>query len=186
MKMTRTQPHPVDARTLNAVNHVVESMQTAIEAVLQRVLGVTDPEYEDVLQNSLVRVITTLDREAYRGDCPLSSWAALIARKAAADALRDRYRQRRVFVHDETGESWSTFAMAAAGPEEQIQARERLKRFNKALSRLGQGSALVVYLHGVLGYELTEIAAMVGISVAAAQSRLVRGRREIAHRLGRG
>lgn len=40
-----------------------------------------------------------------------------------------------------------------------------------------------MYLHSVLGYELAEIAAMIGISVTAAQSRLVRGRREITHRM---
>lgn len=183
MKMAR--PRPVDAGKGNPFNHDVEGLQSAIEAVLQRVLGVTDPEYEDVLQNALERVITTLDQETFRGDCPLSSWAALIARKTAADALRERYRERRVFVHDDVGETWTTLHFPEAGPERRIQARERLKRFDRALSRLGQGSAVVVYLHGVLGFDLAEIASMVGISVAAAQSRLVRGRREIAHRLDR-
>jgi RNA polymerase sigma-70 factor (ECF subfamily) len=186
MKMTPTRPGLVEPGTVSPFNHVVESLRPAIEAVLQRVLGATDPEYEDVVQTALERVITTLDRDAFRGECPLSSWAAVIARKAAADALRDRYRERRVFVYDDTGETWSTFHFPQAAPEERIQARERLKRFVRALSRLGEGSAAVVYLHGVLGYELAEIAAIVGISVAAAQSRLVRGRREIAHRLGRG
>jgi DNA-directed RNA polymerase specialized sigma24 family protein len=39
-------------------------------------------------------------------------------------------------------------------------------------------------LHDVVGHELTEIAALTGASVAAVQSRLVRGRHELMERLG--
>ena len=185
MKRSPTRAGLVDAGTVHALSLIAEDLQTAIETVLQRVLGIADPEYEDVVQISLERVMVTIERDSFKGDCPLPSWAALIARKAAADALRERYRQRRVFVHDDTGETWSTLHFPGAGPEEQLQAREGLKRFCRELSHLGQGSALIVFLHGVLGYDLAEISTMVGISVSAAQSRLVRGRREIAHRLER-
>lgn len=37
----------------------------------------------------------------------------------------------------------------------------------------------MVYLHDVLGYDICDVAARVGTSVSAAQSRLVRGRREL-------
>ena len=64
---------------------------------------------------------------------------------------------------------------------------ETLDRVNRALRGLGPKKARVVYLHDVLGYQLEEVATMLGTSVAAAQSRLVRGRREIieVHRSGR-
>ena len=64
--------------------------------------------------------------------------------------------------------------------------RSQLRRFEGALSRLRPAKAEVVYLHDVLGHDLAEVAAAVGTSVAAAQSRLIRGRREIIDRMGSG
>ena len=61
---------------------------------------------------------------------------------------------------------------------------ETLERVNRALRGLGPKKARVVYLHDVLGYQLEEVATMLGTSVAAAQSRLVRGRREIIETIG--
>jgi RNA polymerase sigma-70 factor (ECF subfamily) len=183
MKMQVTYAEPAEAGSASSSNRVAKRLQSVIERVLQRVLGTTDPEYEDVLQNALERVLATLDQDTFRGECPLPVWAALIARKVAADALRERYRERRVFVQGDPVEAVPESCSAEGGPERLAQVRERLRGFTSALSQLRVGSAEVVYLHSVLGYELAEIAAMVGISVAAAQSRLVRGRREIAHRM---
>jgi DNA-directed RNA polymerase specialized sigma24 family protein len=39
--------------------------------------------------------------------------------------------------------------------------------------------SLTVLLHDGFGHEVTEISALTGVSVAAAQSRLVRGRRQL-------
>ena len=45
-----------------------------------------------------------------------------------------------------------------------------------AMADLGPDKGNVVFLHDALGYDLSEIAAMVGTSLAATQSRLFRGR----------
>ena len=45
---------------------------------------------------------------------------------------------------------------------------------------------MALVLHDVLGHNLAEVAEMSGITVAAAQSRLVRGRREFLKRMGPG
>jgi RNA polymerase sigma-70 factor (ECF subfamily) len=51
------------------------------------------------------------------------------------------------------------------------------------LAQMKPDRATAVFLHDVLGHELAEIALMQQISVAAAQSRLVRGRKELERRL---
>jgi DNA-directed RNA polymerase specialized sigma24 family protein len=69
--------------------------------------------------------------------------------------------------------------------EGQTMARSELADLREALLRLNPSRASAVFLHDVLGHELAEIAVMEGVTVAAAQSRLVRGRSDLYALLGR-
>ena len=130
-------------------------------------------------------MLATFDGGKFRGDCPPRGWAAVIARNVAVDAIRARARERRVIAHD--GDALADergHAEGDLGPERLTDLHETLDRVNRALRGLGPKKARVVYLHDVLGYQLEEVATMLGTSVAAAQSRLVRGRREIIETIG--
>jgi RNA polymerase sigma-70 factor (ECF subfamily) len=169
----------------DAVRDTLKNVRSTVDTVVRRLVGSTDPEYEDLVQSSLVHVLATFDGGKFRGDCPPRGWAAVIARNVAVDAIRARARERRVISHDgdavadERGRTESNL-----GPERLTDLHETLERVNNALSGLGPKKARVVYLHDVLGYQLEEVATMLGTSVAAAQSRLVRGRREIIETIG--
>jgi len=165
----------------DAVRDAVRSVQATVDTVVRRLVGSRDPEYEDLVQSSLVNVIATMDRGQFRGDCPPGGWAAVIARNVAVDAIRARARERRVFQHgwDAAVADDRSRVVAEPNPERLTDIHLTLDRVNRALSGLGPKKARVVYLHDVLGYELGEVATMLGTTVAAAQSRLVRGRREI-------
>src|SRR5260370_23375141 len=52
-----------------------------------------------------------------------------------------------------------------------------------ALAATKRERAEAVLLHDVLGHDLMEIARMTGVSIAAAQSRLVRGRKDVVNRM---
>ena len=60
--------------------------------------------------------------------------------------------------------------VAEPNPERLTDIHLTLDRVNRALAGLGPKKARVVYLHDVLGYELGEVATMIGTTVAAAQS----------------
>lgn len=168
-----------------AARDTLKTVRLTVDTVVRRLVGSTDPEYEDLVQSSLVNVLATFDGGKFRGECPPRGWAAVIARNVAVDAIRARARERRVIAHD--GDSLADErgrAEGDLGPERLTDLRETLDRVNLALSGLGPKKARVVYLHDVLGYQLEEVATMLGTSVAAAQSRLVRGRREIIEEIG--
>jgi RNA polymerase sigma-70 factor (ECF subfamily) len=162
-----------------AASSLVDEIQPIVNAVLRRLLGSDDPEYEDIVQSSLENVIATVGAGRYRGECPTSGWAAVIARNVAVDALRARSRDRKVFSRDQNDEAMHRSSTVETGPEHLADIHDRLRQVEQALSRLNQRKAAAVYLHDVLGYDLIDVAKRLGTSVAAAQSRLVRGRREL-------
>ena len=168
-----------------AVRDTLKTVQSTVDTVVRRLVGSTDPEYEDLVQSSLVNVLATFDGGKFRGDCPPRGWAAVIARNVAVDAIRARARERRVIAHDGDAVADERGRVEGGlGPERLTDLHETLDRVNRALRGLGPKKARVVYLRDVLGYQLEEVATMLGTSVAAAQSRLVRGRREIIETIG--
>jgi RNA polymerase sigma-70 factor, ECF subfamily len=169
----------------------IQDVRSAVRVVLRRLVGAEDPEYEDLEQSAIENVLVTFERGRFRGDCPRGGWAAVIARNVAVDAIRARSRERRLFVHDpddltvEDGARGLDAGMGSGGtgPEHLTGVQERLRRVKGALLGLGMHKANVVFLHDVLGHELGDISSILGITVAAAQSRLVRGRREIIEQI---
>src|SRR3954469_8162131 len=167
-----------------AVRDQLKNVRSTVDTVVRRLVGSADPEYEDLVQSSLVNVLATFDGGKFRGDCPPRGWAAVIARNVAVDAIRARARERGVIAHDGDAVADEHGHASGLGPERLTDLHETLERVNRALRGLGPKKARVVYLHDVLGYQLEEVATMLGTSVAAAQSRLVRGRREIIETIG--
>jgi RNA polymerase sigma-70 factor, ECF subfamily len=164
-------------------------VQSAVDLVLRRLIGTQDPEYEDLMQSSMENVLSTIDRGNFRGDCPTGGWAAVIARNVAVDAIRVRTRERKLFAQEENDLAQSDVVRqmglsAERGPEYLTDVQQRLRRVKRELIGLGPHKANVVFLHDILGHHLDEVARILGISVAAAQSRLVRGRRQIIDRVG--
>lgn len=157
---------------------VLAHVLATVRAVVRRVLGRDDAEHEDVVQTTLEQLLTFSSQKAARDPDFARQWASVVARNVAVDALRARLRERRVLSR--TDDAAAIQRASHLDPERIASARESLARFSDSLVRLRETSAQVVFMHDVLGHNLAEIAAALDMSVAAAQSRLVRGRRQIA------
>lgn len=155
-----------------------DRLRPRVDATIRRVLGGRDVDHEDLVQISMLELVRSVDR--FRGDSSLDAWAASVAAHVVFNHMRRRTLERRIF---------SSAELPAEGPpssrslERTLVARSVVARIRSLLDEIEQNKAWTFLLHDVCGFELREIASITGVSVAAAQQRLVRGRREIHDRL---
>ena len=152
----------------------------AVQRTLRRTLRYGDWELEDLMQESFERMLRVLAKKPLGGACNLPAWASAVTAHVALDRLRKRTRERRVLSRD------AAIDREGDGPglERGLEARSRLARVQVTLGRMRPQYAEALLLHDVLGHDLAEIAEMTGTSVSAAQSRLVRGRKDFQRRAG--
>lgn len=155
----------------------------AVESALFRVLGRREHDHEDLVQSSFEQIISTLAQRRYAQACSLNTWASTIAAHIALKSLRSRYRQRNVFDARLGADDLAELASGGDDVERTVGDRRELERLRVRLSELPAAQAEAVVLHDLMGHPLAEIAALTGASVAAAQSRLVRGRKELLARM---
>ncbi|WP_394828769.1 RNA polymerase sigma factor [Pendulispora albinea] len=154
-----------------------DRLYPCVHRTIQRLLGARDVDCEDLVQLSMIELIQSFDR--YRGECSLESWASTIASRAVYNHLRRRKRERSIF-------SGAGFEDLDAGPTNLARtlfARNAMERVRQHLADIHPDKAWTFLLHDVCGYDLREIATITGASVAAAQTRLVRGRCELHERI---
>jgi RNA polymerase sigma-70 factor (ECF subfamily) len=152
-----------------------------VDHTVYRVFGRREVDHDDLVQMVFEQIIVTLSRRSYARACNLRTWASSIASHVAYNALRSRRRERKVMARDAAPDSESYAARGDA--EREAAVRSELTLVRATLVDMKPQYAETVFLHDVLGHELAEIALMMRVSVAAAQSRLVRGRKELLRRL---
>lgn len=174
--------------SFGAVLH--DRIRRVVHATVHRVLGHADPEHDDVVQMSFEQIVRSLARGKYQATCSLTSWAAAVTTHVVLNVIRSR-RTRRKFFFERTPlddspesepESWDERHTPLT--ERALIARRELARVRRELAEMNPQRAEALLLHDVMEYRLTEMAELLGTSVAAVQSRLVRGRKELKARLG--
>lgn len=162
-----------------AADQLYDRTHAHIERTLRRLLRYHRGEQDDLMQASFERMLRFLSDRTLAGTCNLPAWASAVAANVALDHLRKRARERKLFDPEGALEAARS---PEAGPERSADARAAAARLHALLGRMKPKYAETVVLHDVLGHDLAEIAEMTGASVAAAQSRLVRGRKDLLRR----
>jgi RNA polymerase sigma-70 factor, ECF subfamily len=165
-----------------AGSQLYDRLVRVVEWTILRVTGRRLRDHEDLVQSAFEQIVITLHRQRFARACALTSWAASISCHVALNALRTQRRSRR-WLTTETETSEYEHAPGTVDIEDEVGARRELERVRAHLARMKPERASAVILHDVNGLELRELAAVMGVSVAAAQSRLSRGRRELGERL---
>lgn len=163
-----------------AAEALYDRVHRVVDRTLRRLLRASEFDYEDLLQISFERIIRTLIERRFRGACNLSTWAGAIASRVAIDAFRSKLRARSVFDGRQTTDD---DLPAGRNLERELEARSEVEQLQSVLAVMDARQAETVVLHDLFGHELSEIAVLTGVSVAAAQSRLARGRKDLLRRV---
>jgi RNA polymerase sigma-70 factor (ECF subfamily) len=167
------------AGDVGAATALHDRVRAQVDRTIRRLLGPRDLDHEDLAQLAMIELVSTIGR--YRGDCSLDSWTSTLTAHVVYKHIRRRKTERRIFgVLDpdflaETRSSSKTVRDAIL--------RSVMGRVRAHLAEIDESKAWTFLLHDVCGYDLREIAEITGVSVAAAQTRLVRGRREVHERI---
>lgn len=164
-----------DRMAATALHHRVRPQ---VERTILRLLGRRDRDHDDLAQSSLIEVVRSLGR--FRGECSLDTWTARVTAHTVFKELRRRRVELGVFDRSAEPEDATGVDL-----ERCLGARAMVERVRRHLDALEPEKAFTLVLHDVCGHDLREVADITEVSVAAAQSRLVRARHELHERCAR-
>ena len=148
-----------------------------VDRTVVRLLGRRDVDHDDIAQLAMIELVYGI--AGFRGDCSLNSWCSTITAHVVYKQLRRRKLERQIF---EVPESFDDVPSSGTdGGDAMI--RSLMRRVRLHLGAIGADKAWTYLLHDVWGYDLHEIAQITGVSVAAAQKRLTRGRHDLHARI---
>jgi RNA polymerase sigma-70 factor (ECF subfamily) len=163
----------------SAATALHDRLRPQVERSVRRLLGSQDPDLGDVVQQAMIEVVFTVG--SYRGDCSLDSWTSAVAAHVVYKHIRRRKIERRIFGRLDADLLLDVRSPSRTGREALV--RNMLRRVLTHLDAVDEVKAWAFVLHDVCGYDLREIARITGVSTAAAQTRLIRGRREVHERI---
>ena len=159
-----------------AVKQLYDSYSKYVTAVCARF--VPDPlELGDVVQDSFVKIFTSLDRFNYRGEGSLKAWVRQIAVNEALKCLRNNRKLKSVIIKGELPEK---------EVEEDLDEDARsvpLDALQGMVMDLPDGYRTVFNLYALEDRSHRDIAKLLGISESTSASQLFRARQILAQKI---
>lgn len=161
----------------SAASALYDRTQRVVHRTIHRLLGRSDCDAEDVAQLAFIELVNTIG--GFRGDCPLDAWVSVVSARVVYKHIRRRRLERQLF----SAIPAEALSLASESTRRDLVFRDALRQVLSHLAEVDVNRSWTFLLHDVYGYDLKEIASITSVSVAAAQSRLVRGRREVHDRI---
>ncbi|MEA2374341.1 MAG: polymerase sigma-70 factor, subfamily [Thermoleophilaceae bacterium] len=185
-------------RVPSDIERQLEEHRRELTGYCYRMLG-SAFEADDAVQDTMLRAWRSIDR--FEGRSALKSWLYRIATNVCMDMLSGRQRRARPMDFGPAGSSQTPVEALTTQPEvawlepipdgrtlpedgdpaQLAEARETLRlAFVAALQRLPARQRAVLILREVLGWQASEVAALLETSVASVNSALQRARASLA------
>jgi RNA polymerase sigma-70 factor (ECF subfamily) len=160
-----------DRQVFRIANHITQNREDA----------------EDIVQDAFLKAYEKLDQ--FQGNSKFSTWLIRIAVNESLMRLRKRKNARTVSMDEDvqTDEGFipRDFADWGPDPEQQFGQSELADILRKTIQGLPEGFRSVFVLRDVENMSTEETAEMLGLSVPAVKSRLLRARLQLRERLSR-
>lgn len=155
-----------------------------VELTLFRVLGRREDDYDDLVQTVFERLIVSIVDKRFHKRCGLKTWVSTIASNVGIDSIRQRQRHRSRYTSNVEWHLEAGSRREVSG-EGRLEARSAFLLVQEAFARIDAAKARILALFHFEGNTVGEIAAIMGISEEACQSRLVRARKRLLRELER-
>ncbi|HEX7697835.1 MAG TPA: sigma-70 family RNA polymerase sigma factor [Candidatus Acidoferrum sp.] len=140
---------------------------------------------EDVVQEAFQLALVHL--HDFQGDARFSTWLSRIAINVALMKLRKKARKAETSIDEHSESDDMSFRDAvtdsAPNPEQDCLRQERSRMLREALAELRPNARRVLELYELEGRSMKEIAAGMGISVAAVKARIFHARPKMRREL---
>jgi RNA polymerase sigma-70 factor, ECF subfamily len=152
-----------------ALLHAVRASQADVWRLVAHLVGPDDAD--DVTQDTYVRAWKALP--AFRGDSSARTWLLVIARRAAADAVRRNVRRRRLQRRAE-GQAGAT-----ANPSGATDDHAGTHAVRALIDALPSDQRVAFVLTQVVGCSYAETATVCGVPIGTIRSRVARAREQL-------
>jgi RNA polymerase sigma-70 factor (ECF subfamily) len=171
---------------LEAFSELVNRYDRNIFRIAQHITH-NEEDAQDVVQDAFLKAYQNL--EQFQGNSKFYTWLVRIAVNEALMKLRRRRNDRTVSldedVETEDGSIPREVADWAPNPEQLYRQSELSDILKKVIQGLSPGFRTVFVLRDVEGMSTEETAEMLGLSVPAVKSRLLRARLQLRERLAK-
>jgi len=169
----------------NAFDELMKRHQTAVLKVALSIVR-DKQDAEDEVQNAFWKAYQHINQ--FQRDAKFSTWLTRIVVNQCLMRLRQARRAKFAYLDEvQPGEEMGPFELRDVGqsPEESLGQSEMSQVLDREIGRTPPLLRNVFLLRDVQERPMTEVAKDLGISVAAAKSRLLRARTELRNRLER-
>jgi RNA polymerase sigma-70 factor (ECF subfamily) len=187
------EPHPdvalverVRGGDVSAYDALVRKYERQVFRIAQHITQNRE-DAEDVMQDAFLKAFEKIDQ--FQGNSKFYTWLVRIVVNESLMRLRKRRTGRMVSIDEdvetEEGSVPRDLADWAPDPEQDFGQTELAEILRKTIQGLPQGFRIVFVLRDVEGLSTEETAEMLGLSIPAVKSRLLRARLQLRERLSR-